>query len=439
MNTKCYIKKFSALLFVLYSISSISAKTIFVSTTGTSAKDGLSWTNPKQTMAQAIGIAVEGDQIWVKGGTYGQTIGVNVSLKSISFYGGFAGTETTLTERNWVTNKTILNNTGATTATRLFLIGTSDASNFILDGFTLQNGTSSAGGAILFSGSVSTNMTVNNCIFRNNRSTANNGAIGVIGGNSVSFYNCLFENNESAGSASAVNILGAGKFYNCTFVNNKSATTNGSVIYLNGANTLINCIVWNNQKSDGSLSTISTTTATTVKYIASDVTVGVATNSISLNALNANATGPNFKSPGTAVGYVADVTTLDALDYSLSDSSPCVNAGIDSVVHDSYDLAKQTRIFGGKVDMGSYENQHVAYAGIRSLTTNNSVWVSVQNKTIAVHGLTEKANLKLFTLDGRVILIKTIEDNGTFDIPTKGIYILNISQGTNRQNIKIII
>ena len=359
MNTKCYIKKFSALLFVLYSISSISAKTIFVSTTGTSAKDGLSWTNPKQTMAQAIGIAVEGDQIWVKTGTYGQTSSVNVTLKSISIYGGFVGTETTLSERNWAANKTILNNTGATTATRLFLVGSGsgvDASNFILDGFTLQNGYSNTGGALLFSGSLSSNMTVRNCIIRNNRSTANNGAVGVIGGNSVSFYNCLFANNEAAGSASAANILGTGHFYNCTFVNNKSLSpTASTVLYLNGSNSLVNCIVWNNQKSDGALSTISAIAANTVKNIASDIAVGVATSSITLNASNTNIAGPNFKTPGATVGYVADVTTLDALDYSLASASPCINIGDNASVVGSTDLAMNTRICRTTVDLGAYE------------------------------------------------------------------------------------
>jgi len=288
MKIKKETKSIFALLLAFSFISVLSAKNIYVSTTGAGAKDGLSWSNPKQTLAQAVSIAVEGDQIWVKSGTYSQITSVNVTLKNISIYGGFAGTESTLAERNWVINKTILNNTGATTATRVFLIGAgtgTNASNFTLDGFTVQNGYSNAGGAISFSGALSTNMIVRNCTFRNNRSTVNSGAIVIVAGNSVSFYSCLFENNESTGSASVATILGTGKFYNCTFVNNKSGSLSSTVLYLNGANELKNCILWNNQNSDGSFSTVSTTTATLIDHIASDFAIPTATNSFIFNQI----------------------------------------------------------------------------------------------------------------------------------------------------------
>jgi len=416
----------------MFLITSISSKTIYVSTTGASAKDGLSWTNPKQTLTQAIGIAVEGDQIWVKTGTYGQTAGVNVTLKSISIYGGFVGTETTLSERNWAANKTILNNTGATTATRLFLIGSGagvDASNFILDGFTLQNGYSNSGGALLFSGSLSSNMTVRNCIIRNNRSTANNGAVGIITGNSVSFYNCLFANNEAAGSASAANILGTGHFYNCTFVNNKSLSPTASlVLYLNGANSLVNCIVWNNQKSDGSLSTISAIAANTVNYIASDVSVGVATNSITLNALNANAAGPNFKTPGAEVGYVADVTALDAYDYSLSSASPCINNGDNASVVGSTDLAMNTRILRTTVDIGAYESDYFT-TGYSNLTNENSLFLVTKNGIIS----TSEATMSVYSLDGKMHTNEYVKIGQEIKLHS-GVYIV---RSVNKQGLSV--
>jgi len=286
MKQKRYSKNILCIIYFLLLFSTASARNLYVSTTGSNAKDGLSWTNSKQTLAQAVGIATEGDQIWVAAGTYSQTTGINVTIKGVSIYGGFAGFESNLEDRNWLTNKTFINNTGYATNSRLFLIGAGtgvDASNFILDGFILQNGYSNAGGAVSFSGSLSTNMTVSNCIFRNNRSTANSGAIVVLGGNIVSFNNCLFENNEAAGSASIATILGTAKFYNCTFVNNKSSLTSSTAMYLNGTNALVNCIFWNNQNNDGSLSTISTTAATTIDHVASDININYAINSVVFN------------------------------------------------------------------------------------------------------------------------------------------------------------
>jgi len=446
MKTTKLSMKLLAILFVLFSISSISAKTIYVTTKGNGANDGLSWTSPKLTMIQALGIAQEGDQIWVKTGTYSSTIAATVPFKNISIYGGFAGTETNLSERYWSFYKTILTNTGTTTSSRLLLVGspTVDAANCIIDGFTLQNGYSTTGGAISFStitgATTISDITVRNCIFKNNLSTANGGAVTVTSALcSVSFYNCVFENNEATLSASAANILGKGQFYNCTFVNNKADATTGTVVYISGENTMVNCILWNNQNSDASLSKVTTSTATIVNHIAADVTVGAATNLISLNTANANIAGPNFKSPGTVVGVVADVTTLDAFDYSLLDASPCVNAGKDSVVVDSYDLANMSRIYGGKVDLGAYENQHVTISALNEFSLNNPVWISVQNKTLTVHGLTSSADLILITLDGRVVLKKTVDENGTIEIPAKGVYILNVTQGSIKCNIKVII
>jgi len=53
------------------------------------------------------------NQIWMKAGTYNLTAALQLNVQ-ITMYGGFAGTETLLSERNWVTNQTILNQTGAT-------------------------------------------------------------------------------------------------------------------------------------------------------------------------------------------------------------------------------------------------------------------------------------------------------------------------------------
>lgn len=82
------------------------------------AGDGSSWANAFQYLQDALAVAVSGDQIWVADGIYypDQGTGHNNNsptetfnlIEGIKLYGGFAGTESLLSERNWSTNVTIL-------------------------------------------------------------------------------------------------------------------------------------------------------------------------------------------------------------------------------------------------------------------------------------------------------------------------------------------
>jgi hypothetical protein len=69
-----------------------------------------SWANAC-TLKYALSIAVNGDQIWVKQGVHypGTSQSDTFTLKNgVAIYGGFAGTETALNQRDWQTNLTIL-------------------------------------------------------------------------------------------------------------------------------------------------------------------------------------------------------------------------------------------------------------------------------------------------------------------------------------------
>jgi hypothetical protein len=67
--------------------------------------DGSSWTSAFLAVQEGLDAAAAGDQVWVAGGTYPERI---VLKAGVALFGGFAGTEFLLSQRNWRTNITIL-------------------------------------------------------------------------------------------------------------------------------------------------------------------------------------------------------------------------------------------------------------------------------------------------------------------------------------------
>jgi len=83
--------------------------------------DGSSWANASADLQAMINISPAGGEVWVAAGTYKPTYhpvtgAINpidrnntfVLLPNVNVYGGFAGTETLLSQRNYAANATIL-------------------------------------------------------------------------------------------------------------------------------------------------------------------------------------------------------------------------------------------------------------------------------------------------------------------------------------------
>ena len=107
------------------------------------ANDGSSWTLAKKTVQAGIDVALaSGQEVWVAAGTYAERI----TLRSYVYvYGGFAGTETQRSERNWSAHPTVLdgNQGGNVVTAREAGPGWST-----IDGFTIRNGKATNGGGI---------------------------------------------------------------------------------------------------------------------------------------------------------------------------------------------------------------------------------------------------------------------------------------------------
>ena len=119
---------------------------IYVDADATGANDGISWagayTDLQSALAQPL---IFGDEIWVAEGTY-----VPGTLRSDTFqlvlgipvYGGFIGTESNKTQRDWATNVTTLSGdigTPGDTSDNAYhvVIAVQSAT---LDGFTVSGG-----------------------------------------------------------------------------------------------------------------------------------------------------------------------------------------------------------------------------------------------------------------------------------------------------------
>ena len=133
---------FTVLVFFFPLISPAYSAVIYVKPppSGDDAKNGLNWANAKATVNGAISVAARNDEIWVAAGTYQEHIHnkvIDFGAVEVALYGGFAGTETSRTQRNYNINLTILD--GANTGI-VVQIGDNAGSTTRVDGFLYHQG-----------------------------------------------------------------------------------------------------------------------------------------------------------------------------------------------------------------------------------------------------------------------------------------------------------
>ncbi|GGA90696.1 right-handed parallel beta-helix repeat-containing protein [Puia dinghuensis] len=241
---------FAMIVTLLMSVRA-AATTWYVKPGGTGTGSG-SWANAAAStqLATIIAGAASGDQVWVVGSgsgtTYYPTTGtsrtISFVLKSgVAVYGGFAGTETLLSQRNAATNITILSGDigivgNSTDNTYNVVVSTGNTAGTILDGFTIENGNAngagqnSTGGGIYNSG---TTVTYSNCIITNNVATSTGGGV-YNTSSTATFTNCTFSHNSTSSDGGGVYIYNSGTylFTSCAF-DTCTATGNGGGIALN--------------------------------------------------------------------------------------------------------------------------------------------------------------------------------------------------------------
>lgn len=269
---------------------------VYVDGAVASSGTGLAWNEALVTIQEGLvgcqslntgSTAEDHCEIWVAAGTYyvfNTTKADTVRLiEKIDLYGGFAGWENSLGQRDWNANLTIIDgrqSAGSLNQVYHVVEGSDDS---ILDGFTIRGGEASATSGDVFKRGAGMyndgeSPTVRNCEFTDNYAYDGGGGVynadnspvfedctfianGSIkdGGaarndnSDASFVNCLFEDNYLAnGDGGAMfNEDGPVSVTDCEFVSNSSGYLGGAIININSDATIANSFFLLNTAVDG--------------------------------------------------------------------------------------------------------------------------------------------------------------------------------------------
>ncbi|MDI9461869.1 MAG: choice-of-anchor Q domain-containing protein, partial [Bacillota bacterium] len=229
-------------------------KTWYVTQNGAGNQDGKSWGNASSNLNDVMNNkAQEGHEIWVAKGTYtpGTDKTDTFTLKrGVKVYGGFAGGEASLSDRNWVDNVTILDGQGNVYHV---VTGGSGATpdDTRLDGFTVTGGNANdpygdcdSNGGGMFNNNSSP--TVVNCTFSGNTARYNgggmyNGLDNPFGTSSPRVENCTFSGNTALNGGGMQNHNSSPTVLNCTFSGNTADIGGGMRNNDKSHSTVVNC------------------------------------------------------------------------------------------------------------------------------------------------------------------------------------------------------
>ena len=248
-KTFCFL--LAGVTVLLWNTSAL-AKVLYVSPDGNDLNDGTSWMRAKRSITAALAVARAGDQIWARYGVYYERI----TLKDgVSLYGGFRGTEQTLSERPSFPRsspdpyETVLDGQqGGSVVTT----PSSASRTYRLDGFTVRNGNSGYGGGLYCVGPAARRLVVANCTISGNTAYIG-GGVYCYDSSSPMLTNCTISQNTANQDGGGVYCYySSPTLTNCTISGN-TATYGGGVYCVDKSSpTLTSCLVlMNDALSDG--------------------------------------------------------------------------------------------------------------------------------------------------------------------------------------------
>jgi hypothetical protein len=254
-----------ALILMLFGcVNGAFSKTIYVKK-GASG-NGSSWASAYPNLQPAIRTARSGDKIWVAAGTYTPTSddgldigprGKHFRLKNgVAIYGGFAGTETALSQRNVQKNKTILSgDIGAKGDSSdncyhvFYHMSVSLDKSAKLNGVTVTAGNAngetyhSSGGGMY--NSYSSPM-ISNCTFKGNSALEEGGGMYNYQCSSKVTLSTFSDNDAAKGAGMATSWSDDLVVSKCTFKDNVASENGGGMYNGNSSPTVTACTFKNN-------------------------------------------------------------------------------------------------------------------------------------------------------------------------------------------------
>jgi hypothetical protein len=244
-----------------------SGGTIYVKYDASGGNDGTSWADAFTDLQLALAAAAGGDKIWVAAGTYTPTTGtdqtVSFALKNgVAVYGGFAGTETTLDQRDPAANVTILSgdlngNDGPDFANNSdnsyhVVVGSGTDNTAVLDGFTVTGGNAgSSSGSYLYGGGLyilQGSPMLKNVIFSGSSAGRGGGIYNEMGNPRLT--GVTFSDNSALDRAGGMYTLnGSPTLMNVNFISNSATTAGGGMYSVGGSPVLTNVTFLGNSAS----------------------------------------------------------------------------------------------------------------------------------------------------------------------------------------------
>ena len=256
--------------------------------TGQGNQDGLSWATAFADLQDALASAESGDEIWVAAGIYypdeaeagiatvsaGSTNSAFTMLNGVTIYGGFNGTETSSSQRNYQSNLTILSGdldkddsttNGIVNAAptvedgdnaSYVVVASGTDNTAVLDGVVVTAGCNGYVDGLVNSGvgaglyAATGFPTVRNCSFIGNHASSGGAGIALSSNNSggsAIIENCLFQKNYSYyGGVAFYSRKAESVISSCEFTENTGGQASGMIEIRESNATLENSLIAGN-------------------------------------------------------------------------------------------------------------------------------------------------------------------------------------------------
>jgi hypothetical protein len=401
---------FNLLALLLLLSFSANAGIIYVKKSATGSNNGTSWTNAYTDLQNALDAAGVYDHIWVAAGTYLPTAspdGTTTDNRNKAFhlatdmkiYGGFAGTETQLSQRDPATNITILSGdfdgddivTGSG-STLSITVNTENAYHVmitakltaaaVIDGFTIKGGNANVSGSISYQSktyhngngggmySSSSSPTIPNTTFLHNTAVYGGGMFNIDSAPIITNTTFLHNTASSIGGGMFNQNSSAPIITNTTFLYNTAGSIGGGMYNNNSSNPIITNTTFSyNTAISGGGGMYNDSSDPMIKNSIFWENLKNGSNSVPGADIANASSSPTVNycltqnySSGTGIIINEDPLFVDATNgnFSLKGCSPAINTGTATGITHTTDILGNPRV--GIVDMGAYEYQDIPYS-----------------------------------------------------------------------------